>query len=38
VTVYEDLPKDEVKERIRSEIRKKSWYYGIFNLVTGDFT
>lgn len=37
VAVYEDLQKDEVKERIRSETRKKAGIYGIFNLVTGDF-
>jgi group I intron endonuclease len=37
VVVYEDLQKDEVKERIRSETRKKAGIYGIFNLVTGDF-
>jgi hypothetical protein len=33
VAVYEDLPKDEIKERIRSEIRKTSWYSCYFNLV-----
>jgi len=37
MVVYEDLQKDEVKERIKSETRKKAGIYGIFNLVTGDF-
>jgi len=32
-----DLQKDEVKEQIRSETRKKAGIYGIFNLITGDF-
>jgi hypothetical protein len=37
VAVYEDLPKDEVKEQINLR-PKKAGIYGIFNLNTGDFT
>jgi hypothetical protein len=37
VAVYEDLPKDEVKEQINLR-PKKAGVYGIFNLNTGDFT
>jgi hypothetical protein len=38
VAVYEDLPKDEVKEQINLRPKKKAGVYGIFNLNTGDFT
>jgi hypothetical protein len=38
VVVYEDLPKDEVKERIKSETRKKAGKEGIFNPLTVPLT
>ena len=38
LAVYEDLPKDEVKEQINLRPKKKAGIYGIFNLNTGDFT
>jgi hypothetical protein len=38
VAVYEDLPKEEVKEQINLKPKKKAGIYGIFNLNTGDFT
>ena len=37
IIVFEELNKEEVKENLRNETRKKSGIYGIFNLVTGDF-
>ena len=37
VTFFEELHKDETKEKIRSETRKKAGIYGIFNLITGNF-
>jgi group I intron endonuclease len=37
VMVFEELNKEEVKENLRSETRKKSGIYGIFNLTTNDF-
>jgi hypothetical protein len=37
LAVYEDLPKDEVKEQINLR-PKKAGIYGIFNLNTGYFT
>ena len=37
IIVFEELNKEEVKENLRSETRKKSGIYGIFNLITGDF-
>jgi group I intron endonuclease len=36
IIVFEELNKEEVKENLRNETRKKSGIYGIFNLVTGD--
>ena len=36
ILVFEELNKDEVKENLRNETRKKSGIYGIFNLITGD--
>lgn len=35
--VFEELNKEEVKESLRAETRKKAGIYGIFNLITGDF-
>jgi group I intron endonuclease len=35
--VFEELNKEEVKESLRAETRKKAGIYGIFNLTTGDF-
>lgn len=35
--VFEQLNKEEVKENLRAETRKKSGIYGIFNLTTGNF-
>lgn len=35
--VFEELNKEEVKENLRTETRKKSGIYGIFNLITGNF-
>jgi group I intron endonuclease len=37
VIVFEELNKDVMKENLRSETRKKSGIYGIFNIVTGNF-
>lgn len=37
IIVFEELNKEEVKENLRTETRKKSGIYGIFNLTTGDF-
>ena len=37
IIVFEELNKEEVKENLRSETRKKSGIYGIFNLITGYF-
>lgn len=37
IIVFEELNKEEIKENLRNETRKKSGIYGIFNLVTGDF-
>jgi hypothetical protein len=37
VAVFEGLDEEEVKELLRSETRKKSGIYGIFNLVTDNF-
>ena len=37
ILVFEELNKEEVKENLRNETRKKSGIYGIFNLITGDF-
>lgn len=37
IAVFEGLDKEEVKENLRSETRKKSGIYGIFNLVTDNF-
>jgi group I intron endonuclease len=35
--IYESLYKDEIKENIKIETRKKTGIYGIFNIKTGDF-
>lgn len=35
--VFEELDKEEVKESLRAETRKKSGIYGIFNLTTNNF-
>nr|YP_009059686.1 GIY-YIG endonuclease [Parasitella parasitica]AIO05736.1 GIY-YIG endonuclease [Parasitella parasitica] len=35
--VFEELNKEEVKKNLRTETRKKSGIYGIFNLITGNF-
>jgi hypothetical protein len=35
--VFEELNKEEVKENLRAETKKKSGIYGIFNLTTGNF-
>jgi group I intron endonuclease len=37
ILIFEELNKDEIKENLRNETRKKSGIYGIFNLITGDF-
>jgi group I intron endonuclease len=37
ILVFEELNKEEVKENLRNETRKKSGIYGIFNLITGYF-
>ena len=37
IAVFEGLDEEEVKENLRSETRKKSGIYGIFNLVTDNF-
>ena len=35
--VFEELNKEEVKENLRTETRKKAGIYGVFNLITEDF-
>jgi len=37
IIIYESLYKDEIKENIKIETRKKAGIYGIFNIKTGDF-
>lgn len=37
VIIFEELYKDEIKEKIKSDTRKRSGIYGIFNLTTGNF-
>jgi len=37
IIIYESLYKDEIKENIKIETRKKAGIYGIFNIRTGDF-
>lgn len=37
VIIFESLHKDETKDKIKFETRKKAGIYGIFNLITGDF-